>query len=203
MNDEKILNFIVDLLKKQNFSLNNKNKDGRINSANSESIIIKQIANNDEFKQFLTKNNLIAKIPNIREWYDFLIFNEDNTFFCPINLKISNLNLNSSDNLNCKIGMYFCLTGKIPAFSNEINWSNFLIKLYSNMEDNNRDYYFLVINKENNRDIFFNSLKKLYELNPNGNNLPFQCVWNKNREKVNRTYEESKKLHYEKFLQKC
>ncbi|MDC8917435.1 hypothetical protein PR256_03675, partial [Metamycoplasma hyosynoviae] len=75
MNDEKILNFIVDLLKKQNFSLNNKNKDGRINSANSESIIIKQIADNDEFKQFLTKNNLIAKIPNIREWYDFLIFN--------------------------------------------------------------------------------------------------------------------------------
>ncbi|MDC8900736.1 hypothetical protein PR249_00335 [Metamycoplasma hyosynoviae] len=81
MNDEKILNFIVDLLKKQNSSLNNKNKDGRINSANSESIIIKQIADNDEFKQFLTKNNLIAKIPNIREWYDFLIFNEDNTFF--------------------------------------------------------------------------------------------------------------------------
>ncbi|MDC8917515.1 hypothetical protein [Metamycoplasma hyosynoviae] len=71
------------------------------------------------------------------------------------------------------------------------------------MEDNNRDYYFLVINKENNRDIFFNSLKKLYELNTNGNNLLFQCVWNKNREKVNRTYEESKKLHYEKFLQKC
>ncbi|MDC8937326.1 hypothetical protein PR243_01835 [Metamycoplasma hyosynoviae] len=52
MNDEKILNFIVDLLKKQNFSLNNKNKDGRINSANSESIIIKQIADNDEFNSF-------------------------------------------------------------------------------------------------------------------------------------------------------
>ncbi|MDC8938112.1 hypothetical protein [Metamycoplasma hyosynoviae] len=120
-------------------------------------------------------------------------------FFVLSNLKISNLNLNSSDNLNCKIGMYFCLTGKIPAFSNEINWSNFLIKLYSNMEDNNRDYYFLVINKENNRDIFFNSLKKLYELNPNGNNLPFQCVWNKNREKVNRTYEESKNFIMKNF----
>ncbi|MDD7847374.1 hypothetical protein [Metamycoplasma hyosynoviae] len=67
------------------------------------------------------------------------------------------------------------------------------------MEDNNRDYYFLVINKENNRNIFFNSLKKLYELNPNGNNLPFQCVWNKNREKVNRTYEESKNFIMKNF----
>lgn len=44
------------------------------------------------------------------------------------------------------------------------------------MRENNKDYYFLVINKTNNADIFFNSLKMLYELIPNGNNLPFQCV---------------------------
>lgn len=121
MNDKEILSFIVDLLKKQNFTLNNKSKDGRINSANSESIIIKGIIENNDFNQFLIKNDLQAKVPNIREWYDFLIFNEDKTIFCPINIKISNLNLNSPDNLNCKIGIYFCLTGEIPNFSNKIN----------------------------------------------------------------------------------
>lgn len=44
-----------------------------------------------------------------------------------------------------------------------------------------KDYYFLVMNKNNSRDIIVNSVKGLTILSPNVNNLPFQICWNKNR----------------------
>ena len=48
-------------------------------------------------------------------------------------------------------------------------------------KNNKRDYYFIVINKNNYNDIIVNSLKGLTILSPNINNLPFQICWNKNR----------------------
>ena len=44
-----------------------------------------------------------------------------------------------------------------------------------------KDYYFIVLNKNDSRDIIINSVKGLTCLNPNINNLPFQICWNKNR----------------------
>ena len=44
-----------------------------------------------------------------------------------------------------------------------------------------KDYYFIVLNKKNNKDIIINSIKGLTKLNSNINNLPFQVCWNKNR----------------------
>jgi hypothetical protein len=46
---------------------------------------------------------------------------------------------------------------------------------------NKKDYYFLVINKKNSKDIIINSIKGLVILTSNINNLPFQICWNKNR----------------------
>jgi hypothetical protein len=48
-------------------------------------------------------------------------------------------------------------------------------------KNNKKDYYFLVLNKTNPKDIIINSLKGLNLLIPNINNLPFQVCWNKNR----------------------
>ena len=48
-------------------------------------------------------------------------------------------------------------------------------------KNNKKDYYFIVINKNNSKDIIVNSLKGLTILSPNINNLPFQICWNKNR----------------------
>jgi len=48
-------------------------------------------------------------------------------------------------------------------------------------KNNKKDYYFIVINKNNYNDIIVNSLKGLTILSPNINNLPFQICWNKNR----------------------
>ena len=44
-----------------------------------------------------------------------------------------------------------------------------------------KDYYFIVLNKKDVRDIIVNSVKGLTKLTPNINNLPFQICWDKNR----------------------
>ncbi|WP_330463410.1 hypothetical protein [Metamycoplasma gateae] len=165
----------------------NQNNDGRVDSANNEKIT-----------SYLRQNNLYAKIPSIREWYDLLIHSNNDDIYCPINIKLSNLIGN--DNLNCKLGIYFALTGSIPNFSNEINWSKFLIKLYNDIKENERDYYFLIINKKNIKDIYYNSLKRIKEFISNGNNLPFQCDWNKNKIKTSRSFEESKQIIMKSFF---
>ncbi len=46
--------------------------------------------------------------------------------------------------------------------------------------------------KNDPKDIFINSLKGIQTLQPNGNNLPFQCKWDNNREIVQRSFMESK-----------
>ncbi len=47
-------------------------------------------------------------------------------------------------------------------------------------------------NKNDPKDIFINSLKGIQTLQPNGNNLPFQCKWDNNREIIQRNFDESK-----------
>ncbi|MDE6562735.1 MAG: hypothetical protein K2J98_00460, partial [Malacoplasma sp.] len=46
----------------------------------------------------------------------------------------------------------------------------------------------------NTKDIFWTSLKKIETLTPTGNNLPFQCIWNKNRNHIERDYQSAKKF---------
>lgn len=49
-------------------------------------------------------------------------------------------------------------------------------------KNHKKDYYFIVLNKNNPNDIIVNSVKGLIELTSNVNNLPYQICWNKNRE---------------------
>jgi len=53
------------------------------------------------------------------------------------------------------------------------------------------DYYFLVINKSEIGHVFWTSLRRIQELEPNGNNLPYQASWSRNTVRVNRTWDES------------
>ncbi len=57
-------------------------------------------------------------------------------------------------------------------------------------KNTDRDYYFLIINKNDPKDIFINSLKGIQTLQPN--NLPFQCKWDNNRKIIQRDFDESK-----------
>lgn len=173
----KIMNEIVAFLRDKKIEFSHFSDDGRINSAVNERKIVEI---------------LMSEIPAIkdtkkRDWFDICYENGD--VFMPINIKITAL---STDNLNCKLGIYYALTGKIPNFDNEISWENFLYNLRLNLAQNDEDYYFLIINKANLGDIFWTSLKQISSLMPNGNNLPFQANWAKNRDLNRRNYEKVK-----------
>lgn len=178
---------IVDYLQQNEVAISEKTNDGRINSAINEQEIIDSIQN---------KFNII--IPNIRQWYDIAI-ELGNTFY-PINIKVTESS--SADNLNCKLGIYYALTGIIPNFNNGVDWGKFLTMLESNFGINqDKDYYFLIVNKKNHKDVFATSLKALPNIVPNGNNLPFQCRWDSNRIRIDRTFDEAAKFIMTKFAE--
>lgn len=152
--------------------------DGRIVSANHESIIIDTIA-----AQFP------IQVPTMRNWWDFAIV--QNGIFYPVNIKLTALG-GAADNLNCKLGIYYALTGQIPAIANESSCGNFFRELQENICENERDYYFMVFNKKDMSDVFVNRLKAIKTLMPNGNNLPFQCKWNQNRTPIARDFNQAR-----------
>lgn len=181
-----ILTKIKEYLKSRNYKTIEEFMDGRINSAINEKIVLSIIK---------SKYGNYMKVPKIRDWYDFAIEYEDQ--FYPVNIKITDTT--HADNLNCKLGIYYVLCGKMPPFDNEVDWISYLKNLNKNIKENDKDYYFLVINKNNPKDIFVNGLKTLATLQPNGNNLPFQCKWNINRLPIERNFYEAKKFILSNF----
>ncbi len=180
----KTLSEIVKYLAEINLKLSARFEDGRINATMNEDEVIK-----------LIKKKFDIDTPKSRHWFDFSI--EHNGEFYPVNIKITDTT--HADNLNCKLGIYYSLTGKFPDFPNETSWLDYFQKLKDNLKETKNDYYFLVINKSDNKDIFVNSLKSLSILQPNGNNLPFQCRWEVNKKPKNRNYKESKDLILKTF----
>jgi len=176
----KELTDIVDYLKKEKVQLSKQFDDGRINSSINEDEIIKSL-----------QKKIDIIVPKSRAWYDFAV--ETKTDFYPVNIKITDTT--HADNLNCKLGIYYALTGMLPDFPNEINWLSYFEKLKENLGTNKeKDYYFLIVNKSDDKDLFINGLKGLYKLQPNGNNLPFQCRWDENREFINRNFKKAEKF---------
>lgn len=174
----EILNDIVQYLQNLDIKLSSKTDDGRINASINEGELIKEI-----------KVKYSINLPRKRSWYDFSI-TENNEFF-PVNIKVTKTS--QTDNLNCKLGIYYTLSGLMPDFANEISAPQFFEKLKKNLATHtDKDYYFLVFNKTNPKDIFYNSLKGLQELQANGNNLPFQCRWDKNKKIKLRNFEEAR-----------
>lgn len=172
-----LLTEMVDFLRTQNLHLSKASRDGRINSAFNE----------DEIFNLLEANFDINR-PNMRDWVDFSF--EENGRFYPVNIKVSTTH--TTDNLNCKLGIYYTLTGQIPPFSNGVDWESYFRALHENLKPNPKDYYFLIVNKEDCNDIFATSLKSLKHIIPNGNNLPFQAKWDANREIITRDFEGAK-----------
>jgi len=173
----KILQEMVAFLKNNDFSLGKFSRDGRINSAFNEDEIFRILASRFDINR-----------PNARDWVDFSF--EENKIFVPVNIKISKSD--TADNLNCKLGIYYALTGKLPHFGNGISWEDYFKNLKENLTPASADYYFLVINKSDLSDIFYTSLKSLAVLQPSGNNLPFQAKWSENKKRVNRNFNEAK-----------
>jgi hypothetical protein len=170
---QNTLDNICDYLKKQNINLSSQQKDGRINS----------ILNEDEILKIIEQKFNID-IPSVRDWADFYIDK------IPVNIKITTTN--TADNASSKKGLYYALTGQIYQGNNQ--WENYLKQLKQNIKDTDKDYYFLIINKNDTNDIFINSLKQISTLQPNGNNLPFQIKWCDNKAMKPKSFKEVKSL---------
>ncbi|GAA7483810.1 hypothetical protein HpBHB17_14560 [Helicobacter pylori] len=170
------LNEIAEFLKTNPYNLSQPLQNGRLNSSVNEEEILNTI-----------KDYFPIQLPKAREWWDFSF--EENDIFYPVNIKTTTTK--TADNLNCKLGIYYALCGLLPEFNNEIAWEKYFQKLHKDLGTNtNRDYYFLIINKNDPKDIFINSLKGIQTLQPN--NLPFQCKWDNNREIIQRDFDGSK-----------
>ncbi|MCQ2637102.1 restriction endonuclease [Helicobacter pylori] len=170
------LNEIAEFLKTNPYNLSQPLQDGRLNSSVNEEEILNTI-----------KDYFPIQLPKAREWWDFSF--EENDIFYPVNIKTTTTK--TADNLNGKLGIYYALCGLLPEFNNEIAWEKYFQKLHKDLcKNTDRDYYFLIINKNDPKDIFINSLKGIQTLQPN--NLPFQCKWDNNRKIVQRDFDGSK-----------
>ena len=166
---------IQKILQKRNIKLCKTSDDGRVNSCMDE----------DEIIQILTEEipHRIYK-PDVRMWYDILIYDYQYGLL-PVNIKTTTTLTN--DNTGNLAMCVYAYTDEDLDLKNKYQngrMSEILIeKLKQNDYNYNdkKDYYFVVVNKENNKDIIINSVKGLTELTPNINNLPFQVCWNKNR----------------------
>jgi hypothetical protein len=171
---------IFDDVKKtlDNFSASNTYSDGRRNSSIDEDVAID-----------LLKKDFNIIIPPPRSWFDVAIVDGSETYYC--NIKSSTFK--AADNFSAKLAMLYCFTDIDIAEFNQYNpWSKFescLVK-YKDV-DVNRNYYMIVINK-NDGSCIIQSLKTLQKLQANGNNLPFQINWNDNKTCVLRTHKEAR-----------
>lgn len=136
-------------------------------------------------EEFTTQLGLSITDPADRDWVDFTV--EGAGVFVPVNIKVTTME-GAADNLSCKLGMYYALTGIRPDFSNSVSWGDYTERLAAGLAATSgicdTDYYFLVVNKRDPGDVFWTSLKRIKVLSPNGNNLPFQADWSKNREQL-------------------
>ena len=169
-----ILYYIHKYLSSIKYIIETKNKDGRINSCLDEDYISKKLV--ERFNHI--------KIPKIRMWYDILVF--DYLYgWIPVNIKTTTtITHDNTGNLAMCVHTY---TNEILdydiAYKNG-NMSELLITKLKSKEyntSNRKDYYFIVINKSNNK-VIVNSLKGINTLTPNINNLPFQICWKLNQD---------------------
>ena len=162
-------------LKTQSFQFSVLSEDGRINSCNDEDKVIRLL---------IEKFGNRVKKPRIRMWYDVLLF--DYMYgWIPCNIKTTTTITNdNTGNLAMCLYAYTNENIDINKFYDNGKIYHILIDKLKKKEyntKNKKDYYFIVLNKDNSSDIIVNSLKGLIKLTPNINNLPFQVCWNKNR----------------------
>lgn len=169
------MNLMVDSVNNMIVTLSTRFDDKRINSIEDELIIKEALI------KVCEKHKIKYHNPTTRFWYDFGIFQGDTLM--PINIKVSACK--SADNSVSKKAIYYALTGIIDS-KIERN-QEFFASLKNNMKDTNKDYYFIIIDKNNGK-AFHTSLKQLQYLTPNGNNPPFQINWNKNKTRSVKTF---------------
>lgn len=185
---EKLLD-IAEWLARKKIRLARGNENRRIDSTKSHTEILQLLQKHQPFN--------ISPYPKAAAgWYSFQV--PDGKKNLSVKLKVSSFS--RADNLNCKLGIYYALTGLTPVMSEATTWDRYFDMLARNLdEDCEEDFYFLVVNRLEPNDIFCNSLKGLNEIQPNGSNLPFQCKWSDNREPSQRSDQDATKYILAQF----
>lgn len=178
-----ILDNVLFYIKKSSLKLNNDNNDGRINSIYNETQTIDIISN--KYK---------CIIPESRCWYDICIIDNDIKYY--INIKCTSLKHKNNDNISSKKGLFYSLTGKNDISIN--TWDTFIKNLKLYIKETDKDYYFIIINKDDIKKSYITSLKHLNKIVPNGNNLPFQSKWADNNIIIERSF-----IDYKNFVLNC
>ena len=179
-----ILHIIQKYLRECLFKCSEQYEDGRINSSIDENEIIKILV-----ERFNKGNIIKIKIPNIRMWFDILVY--DFVYgWIPVNIKTTKM-LSHDNTGNLAMCVYSYTHYKLDLHQEKTydngKMAKILIKKLKRKEYNrkyNKDYYFIVLNKTTPQDIIINSIKGLCKLYPNLNNLPFQVCWKHNREYI-------------------
>ena len=172
------IKYIQKVLSNHSIDPSTQTSDGRTNSCIDEDRAIEIIKNDP-----LLKNRL--KIPKTRHWFDIGVY-DYHYGFLPINIKSTTTT--TSDNTGNLATCVWALTDAELAFDKSYQNGPMSKILFNSLKNNKlnkcnkRDYYFVVINKNNTKDVIVNSFKGLYKITPNINNLPFQVKWNDNRE---------------------
>jgi len=164
-------------------------QDGRVNSSLDEKEIVQRVVKTFGSRIVVSKD---------RMWYDILALDYIKGWI-PINIKTTTTN--SSDNVgNLATCLYAYTNAKMDLHSSydngkihEILFKHLKTKSYSR----NRDYYFIVLNKTDCKEVIINSIKGLSSLKHNINNLPYQVKWKVNKHFVYKSTEHAVQLYLE------
>ena len=185
----KIVDFINSKTLKTNIS-----KDGRVSSIKDEDDCINLLRTSDDWdvidEKYESGDKMTIVVPKSREWYDIEVVDNGKHYY--VNIKSSTFK--SYDNVGSPSFILYGLFGKMKSIK-DMSTAEKYAELY--LEYNKReesgyndvkdfDYYFLIINKNNNRKCFVTSLNHITKesIKPNGSNPPFQCNWTKNSSKI-------------------
>lgn len=183
--------YLATALRNGTIELIRRGGDGRIDSQENERQISHALELYAISRQWNEQLGLELEVAPPRHWYDFAVRGRDGLFL-PVNVKVSTLQ--TSDNLSSKEGVFYALTGVDPKRVNIATWERFCEGIAAHLGVNPQaDYYFLVVGKRDPGDVFWTSLKRIEELVPNGNNPPFQCRWESNRNHVERSPDEAQR----------
>lgn len=172
----KKLRDAVKFLNETPIAICEEHEDGRINSTTDEDTIILLL------EEKYGKEDI--KKPPARHWWDVKPFD------IPVNIKSSTFT--TADNFSSKQAVLYALTDLTEDEIGRVKDFQTFQKLLKERgkKENDRDYYIIAVNKITN-EVHLLSLKTLYELTPNGNNLLFQVNWGKNTNPVMRTHSDA------------
>ena len=167
------------------FHFSKTNEDGRVNSSIDEDNVIHHLVH--RFSHFIKK-------PPLRNWYDIAVYDYYYGWI-PVNIKTTTTNTcDNSGNLAICVQAYTDYECQMDQKYDNGPMSQILVHKLKTKEYNKKlkkDYYFLVLNKNNPSEVIINSIKGLTEINPNINNLPFQIRWDKNKNFVHKPIQEN------------